>query len=70
MEPKARARGCDLALLEHMLRQATARYDATQTQRLVVMGRHHRTLVLMASEEHTATMIPVTVHVTSRQPIR
>ena len=50
LEHKARARGCALALLEHMLRHATERYDDTQTRRLVVIGRHHRALVLIASE--------------------
>ena len=50
MEYKARSRGFDRALLEDILRHATARYDDTKTQRLVVIGRHHRALVLIASE--------------------
>jgi hypothetical protein len=70
MEHKARSRGFDLAILEHILRHATERYYDTKTQRLVVIGRHHRALVLMAYEEDTETMTPVTVHATSRQQIR
>ena len=70
MEYKARARGFDLAILEHILRYATERYYDTKTQRLVVIGRHRRALVLMAYEENIETMTPVTVHETSRHQIR
>jgi hypothetical protein len=70
MEYKARVRGFDLAILEHILRHATERYYDTKTQRLVVIGRHRRALVLMAYEEDTETMTPVTVHEISRHQIR
>jgi len=70
MEYKARARGFDLAILEHILRYAVERYYDTKTQRLVVIGRHRRALVLVAYEEDNETMTPVTVHEISRHQIR
>src|SRR5712692_3713932 len=70
MEYKAQARGFDLDILEHILRHATERYYDTKPQRLVVIGRHRRALVLLAYEEDTETMTPVTAHETSRQQIR
>jgi hypothetical protein len=70
MEYKARARGFDFAILEHILRHATERYYDTKTRRLVVIGRYRRALVLVAYEEDNETMTPVTVHEISRHQIR
>jgi hypothetical protein len=70
MEYKTRVRGFDLAILEYILRHATERYYDTKTQRLVVIGHHRRALVLIAYEEDTEAMTPVTVHETFRHQIR
>ena len=70
MEYKAQVWGFDLAVLEHILRHAIERYYDTKTQRRVVIGCHHRALVLMAYEEDTETMTPVTVHAISCHQIR
>lgn len=70
MEYKARARGFDLAILEPILRHATERYYDTKIQRLVVIGHHRRALVLVAYEEDSETMTPVTVHEILRHQIR
>lgn len=62
-------RGFDLAAIERILRRTTERYVDAATGRLVAIGRHQGSLVLVPYEQHADQLTPVTVHVTSRRQV-
>lgn len=62
-------RGFDLAKIEHILLYSTERYYDVATQRLVVVGRHDKMLVLVPCERENDKVTPVTIHSTTRQQI-
>ncbi len=47
MRYRARARGFDLAKIEHLVRYSSERYFDTETGRQVVVGRHGDNLVMI-----------------------
>ena len=59
----------DLRKLEDILQYAPERYVDTVTHRIIVVGRHDKRLVSIPYEQHDDSIIPVTVHVVSRQQI-
>lgn len=70
MRYRARLRGFDLAKIEHIVRYSSERYTDIETQRLVAVGRHDSTLVIVPYEVSESAIIPVTVHAITRQQIR
>lgn len=67
---RARLRGFDLAQLEQILRYSTERYLDVESGRMIVVGRHSNTLVMIAYETIGEEMTPVTVHAVTRQQVR
>jgi hypothetical protein len=66
---RAALRGFELEKLEVIIRQSTERYFDTETGRHRVVGRHNLQLVMIPYDIENDTMIPVTVHTTTRQQI-
>lgn len=66
---RAKLRGFDLAHVEQILRHSGERYDDQATGRLVAVGRSGATLVLVPYETEGESVIPVTVHRTTRQQV-
>ena len=69
MRYRAKLRGFDLAAVERIVRYSTERYYDTATLRLVVVGHHDNRLVLIPYELQDDAVVPVTIHVTTRQQI-
>jgi hypothetical protein len=71
---KVQLRGFDLRRIEEILRFSEERYFDTVTQRMVVVGKHNKMLVMIPydkTEGETGELItPVTIHATSRQQIK
>ncbi len=69
MKYRAELRGFDLTTIEDIVRHSAERYYDMVTHRLIVVGRHKETLVLVPYERHGDIVTPMTVHVTTRQQI-
>jgi len=69
MRYRAKLRGFDLAKLEQIVTHSTERYYDTETGRTVVVGRYDKKLVILPYETADNVIIPVTVHMTTRQQI-
>jgi len=69
MKYRAKLRGFDLAKIGHIVQYSTERYYDITTQRLVVVGRHDKMLVLVPCEYEGDKVTPVTIHATTRQQI-
>lgn len=67
---RAALRGFDLEKLEYIIRYSSERYLDTETNRVVVVGRHDRLLVMIPYEVENDRVTPVTVHTIDRQQIR
>ncbi len=63
-------RGFDLSLIEKIVRYSEERYLDTETNRLIVIGEHDKKLVMIHYEETQDTIMPITIHATSRQQIK
>ena len=70
MKYKARLREFDLVKIENVVRYSTERYFDTQTGRQIVIGHHDNQLIMIPYEGHQDSIIPITVHATTRQQIR
>ena len=70
MKNRAELRGFDLSKIEVLLRYGGERYFDTATRRLIVIGKHDDRLVIIPYEEHGNELIPVSIHVTTRQQIK
>ncbi len=66
---RVRMRGFDLAIVEQIVRYSSERYMDIVTGRSIAIGMHDRHLVMIPYEREGETLIPVTIHVTSRQQI-
>jgi hypothetical protein len=62
-------RGFDLDRIEEIVRYSEERYRDDLTGRIVVVGKHGQSLVLVPYEIEDETIVPVTIHATSRQQI-
>ncbi len=60
----------DLAKIEEIVRYSDERYFDTVTRRAVVVGKHDEQLVAIPIEREDNSIIPVTIHATTRQQIR
>jgi hypothetical protein len=70
LQYRAKTRGFDLTILEEILRYSLERYHDIETRRSLMVGKHRNTLVLIPYEKENSVIIPVTVHVTTRQQIK
>jgi hypothetical protein len=70
LEYRAKMRGFNLKLLEEILRYSSERYLDTETGRLIVVGKHGNELVMIPFEIKDKTIVPITVHATTRQQIK
>ena len=70
LQYRAELRGFDLTKLERIIRHSGERYFDTETRRMIAVGRHNRQLVMIPFDLDGDTIIPVTVHVITRQQIR
>ena len=56
--------------IETILRYGSERYCDNETGRKIAVGTHEGRLVLIPYEETETSIVPVTVHATTRQQIR
>lgn len=66
---KVQLRGFDLKNIEEIMRFSEEKYFDNITHRSVVIGRHGKKLVLIPYEKKGKSIIPVTIHATTRQQI-
>lgn len=69
MKYRARLRGFDLAVVEEIVRYSSERYFDRATGRHVAIGRHGNMLVVIPYELDQDSIIPITIHATTRQQI-
>ena len=67
---RADLRKFDLKKIEQILRFSGEKYYDTETNRLIVVGKHEGTLVLIPYEDYNDRIEPITIHATSRQQIK
>lgn len=70
MNYRTSLRGFELDIIEQIVKYSTERYNDLLTGRRVVIGNHKNKLVLIPYETDINTIIPITIHTTSRQQIR
>jgi hypothetical protein len=70
MQYRARLREFDLNKIEEILRYSGERYYDTETDRIIVVGKHDSRLVVIPYESRSDFITPITIHVTTRQQIR
>ena len=66
---KAKLRGFDLAYLENIVKFSSERYFDTVTGRRVAVGKQETKLVIIPYEADEDSIIPATIHVTTRQQL-
>ncbi len=69
MKYKSKMRGFDISKIEHILLYSDERYIDITTNRLVVVGKHGKSLVLIPYEKKSNSITPITIHVITRQQI-
>lgn len=69
LKHRARLRRFDLAIIEQIVRFSEERYFDTTTLRMIAIGRHGGRLVLIPYGQADDTVIPITIHTTTRQQI-
>lgn len=69
MKYKAKLRGFDLSRIENILKSSPERYTDTATGRRIAVGRYDKQLVIIPYELDENSLIPVTIHITTRQQI-
>jgi hypothetical protein len=70
MKYRSDLRKFDLQKIEEILRFSVERYYDTETNRLIAIGKHEQTLVLIPYEDYNDHIEPITIHATSRQQIK
>ena len=63
-------RGYELDKIERLLTESGERYLDAVTRRLVTVGRHGRHLVIVPYEVDKESVVPVTIHATTREQIK
>jgi hypothetical protein len=67
---RVKLRGFNLNDLEEILRYSTERYYDTATDRLVVIGRDAKTMIMTPYERDNSDVVtPITVQATNRQQV-
>lgn len=69
MRYRARLRGFDLEEVERIVRFSAERYFDRGTGRMIAVGRHVESLVIVPFDVAGDVMTPVTVHRATRQQI-
>ena len=69
MKYRLSLRRYDLETVEQILRFSSERYVDTVTGRVIAIGRHEKLLVMIPYELKGHTLMPVTIHATSRHQI-
>ena len=64
---RANLRGFELPKIENILRYSEERYFDTITRRMIAVGRHDDLLVMIPYKKSKDSIIPVTIHATTRQ---
>jgi hypothetical protein len=67
---RAQVRGFDLEKLEELLRYSSERYIDTVTGRKVVVRRQDDVLVIIPYEMENDSIVPITIHTTTRQQVK
>lgn len=70
MKYRANLRRFDLQQLETIIRFSGERYYDTVTGNLIVIGKHNQNLVMIPYQINENSIIPITVHATTRQQIK
>jgi uncharacterized DUF497 family protein len=70
LQYRANLRKFDLEQIEEILRFSSERYYDTETDRLIAVGKHHDTLVIIPYEINGDSIQPITIHATTRQQIK
>ena len=66
---RANLRNYDIGKIEEILRYSKERYFDTITQRMIVVGKHEKRLVIVPYEKNEDSINPITIHATTRQQI-
>jgi len=66
---KVKQRGFDFDKIENIVRYSSERYSDIVTGRRIAIGQHGAKLVMIPYEADEDSIIPVTVHATTRQQI-
>jgi hypothetical protein len=66
---RAQIRGFDLAIIEQIVRFSGERYYDTSTLRWIAVGRHRDQLVVIPYEDEGETIVPISIHATTRQQL-
>jgi len=66
---RSHKRGFNLSTLENILLYSSERYFDTMTQRMVVIGKHGKSLVMIPYEKKKESIVPITIHATTKQQI-
>ncbi len=66
---KADLREFEFTKIENILRYSEVRYFDTITRRMIVVGRYGGLLVMIPYKKSKDSIIPVTIHSTTRQQI-
>ena len=69
LKHRAALREFDLVEVEQVVKSSKERYIDTATDRHIAVGRCRKTLVLVPYEISGGTLIPVTIHATTRQQV-
>ncbi|RLA23141.1 MAG: hypothetical protein DRQ62_06800 [Gammaproteobacteria bacterium] len=67
---RATLRGFSLHKIENILRYSQEKYFDVETQRKIIAGKHDEHLVIIPYEIEKESLIPVTIHITTRQQIK
>lgn len=67
---RANLREFDLDKIEEIVRYSGERYYDTETNRLIAVGKHDETLVIIPYEVNGDSIEPITIHITTRQQIK
>jgi uncharacterized DUF497 family protein len=70
LQYRAKLRGFELDKIEEILKYSGERYYDTETDRLIAVGKHNNSLVIVPYEYVGDFITPVTIHATTRQQIR
>jgi hypothetical protein len=66
---KAKQRGFDFDKIEDIVRYSSERYYDVITGRRIAVGRHDDNLVIIPYESDEMSMMPITIHITTRQQV-
>lgn len=66
---RADLRGFEISQIENIVRYSAERYFDTTTRRKIAVGKHDDRLVIISYEKRGNTIIPATIHATTRQQI-